>query len=99
MIIALLSVAAYFFITRLIHRGKNENWKNSPPGPVGWPMLGNHLQLSGSEIHEHLFKLSKIHGPLFSLKLGPKPVIVEASPEMALIILKEQEAFLQSYRQ
>ncbi|XP_068336686.1 ferruginol synthase-like [Pyrus communis] len=97
MIIALLSVAEYFFITRLVHRGKYENWKNSPPGPVGWPILGNLLQLSSSEIHEHLFKLSKIHGPLFSLKLGPKPVIVAASPEMARLILKEQEAVFSSH--
>ncbi|KAM1769568.1 hypothetical protein ACFX12_047395 [Malus domestica] len=97
MMIALLSVAAYFFITRLVHGGKYENWKNSPPGPVGWPILGNLLQLSSSQIHEHLFKLSKIHGPLFSLKLGPKPVIVAASPEMARIILKEQEAVFSNH--
>lgn len=62
------------------------------PGPVGWPILGNLPQLRSSGINEFLFKLSKIRGPLFSLKIVSKPVIMTTMPEMTRAILKQQEA-------
>ncbi|KAH0976606.1 hypothetical protein GBA52_026325 [Prunus armeniaca] len=66
------SIGAYF----IIHFQDSKNWKDSPPGPVGWPILGSLPHFLNNRLHEDLFHLSRIHGPLFSLKLGLKPVVV-----------------------
>ncbi|CAL9019797.1 unnamed protein product [Prunus brigantina] len=81
------SIGAYFFI--YLHDPKN--WKDSPPGPVGWPILGSLPHLLNNPLHEDLFHLSRIHGPLFSLKLGLKPRVVILSPKMAGKTLKQHE--------
>ncbi|CAB4319412.1 unnamed protein product [Prunus armeniaca] len=81
------SIGAYFFI----HLHDPKNWKDSPPGPVGWPILGSLPHLLNNRLHEDLFHLSRIHGPLFSLKLGLKPQVVILSLKMARKTLKQQE--------
>ncbi|KAL6268958.1 hypothetical protein ACE6H2_025869 [Prunus campanulata] len=86
------SIGAYF----IIHFHHSKNWKDSPPGPVGWPILGSLPHFLNNRLHEDLFHLSRIHGPLFSLKLGLKPVVVISSPEMACKTLKQQEAVFSS---
>ncbi|CAB4289047.1 unnamed protein product [Prunus armeniaca] len=86
------SIGAYF----IIHFQDSKNWKDSPPGPVGWPILGSLPHFLNNRLHEDLFHLSRIHGPLFSLKLGLKPVVVISSPEMACKTLKQQEAVFSS---
>ncbi|KAK8499330.1 hypothetical protein V6N13_010627 [Hibiscus sabdariffa] len=89
-----MSVASYFLIPILLG-GRSENWKNAPPGPVGWPILGSLPNLS-NRFHEDFFHLAKIYGPLFSLNLGLKPAIVVSSPEMAAQVLKEKEGMFSS---
>ena len=84
-----ISVASYFLIP-VLFGGHPKNWKNAPPGPAGWPILGSLPHLSHC-LHEDFFHLAKIYGPLFSLNLGIKPAIVVSSPEMAAQVLKEQE--------
>lgn len=81
------SIGAYFFI----HLHDPKNLKDSPPGPVGWPILGSLPHLLNNPLHEDLFHLSRIHGPLFSLKLGLKPRVVILSPKMAGKTLKQHE--------
>ncbi|GMI92375.1 TRANSPARENT TESTA 7, CYTOCHROME P450 75B1 [Hibiscus trionum] len=89
-----LSIASYFLIPVLLS-GRSENWKNAPPGPVGWPILGSLPHLS-NRLHEDFFNLAKIYGPLFSLNMGVKPTIVVSSPEMAVQVLKEKEGMFSS---
>ncbi|XP_007014919.2 PREDICTED: (S)-N-methylcoclaurine 3'-hydroxylase isozyme 1 isoform X2 [Theobroma cacao] len=89
-----MSIASYFLIPILLG-GRSKNWKNAPPGPVGWPILGSLPHLS-HRLHEDFFHLAKIHGPLFCLKMGIKPAIVISSPEMASEILKEKEGMFSS---
>ncbi|KAL5811946.1 hypothetical protein ACOSQ3_026896 [Xanthoceras sorbifolium] len=93
-IVVFTSIAAYFFIP-IILGGRRENWKNAPPGPVGWPILGSLPHLS-HRLHENFFDLAKVYGPLFSLNLGVKPAIVVSSPEMALEVLKIKESSISS---
>uniref|UniRef100_UPI00358E1BCA cytochrome P450 2F2-like n=1 Tax=Myxine glutinosa TaxID=7769 RepID=UPI00358E1BCA len=47
-----------------------------PPGPPGWPLLGNLPQLDLAHLPEELMKLSKNYGPVFSVRLGTTPVVV-----------------------
>ncbi|XP_068953690.1 cytochrome P450 2C19-like isoform X4 [Petaurus breviceps papuanus] len=47
-----------------------------PPGPVPLPIVGNILQLDLKNIPESLCKLAKEYGPVFTLHLGVKRVVV-----------------------
>ena len=59
-----------------------------PPSPPSLPIIV-HLYLLRDHIppHQSLHELSKLYGPLFSLRLGCIPAIVASSPNMAREIL------------
>lgn len=61
-----------------------------PPGPFGFPIIGNILEL-GPKPHQSLAKLSRKYGPLMSFKLGSRTTIVVSSPEMAKVVLQEHD--------
>ncbi|KAG7956762.1 hypothetical protein I3843_11G140000 [Carya illinoinensis] len=70
------------------------NKKKLPPGPTGFPIIGNLLAI-GDTPHESLAKLAKKHGPLMTVRLGFVPTVVASSAEMAREILqKNDQAFL-----
>ncbi|KAJ4967129.1 hypothetical protein NE237_018978 [Protea cynaroides] len=92
LIVFFISLGAFFLIPIIMgHR----NWRNAPPGPRGWPIFG-YLPYLSENLHVNLFHLSKTYGPLFSLRLGQKPVIVISSPEAAREILKHKEGSFSS---
>ncbi|XP_068640405.1 geraniol 8-hydroxylase-like [Aristolochia californica] len=86
--IATASAIALFFFLQVVFRRRN--WRNSPPGPVGWPILG-YLPYLTDRLHEDLYHLAKTHGALFSLRMGQKPAIVVSSPEIIKEILKHKD--------
>ncbi|KAF8398773.1 hypothetical protein HHK36_014631 [Tetracentron sinense] len=86
------SIVAFLLLPVIIRR---RNWRNSPPGPMGWPILG-YLPYLTERFHEDLFQLAETYGPLFSLQMGQKPAIVVSSPEIARDILKQKEAMISS---
>ncbi|XP_015482267.1 cytochrome P450 2G1-like isoform X1 [Parus major] len=47
-----------------------------PPGPPALPLLGNLLQVSPFRTLQSLLKLSDRYGPVFTVWLGPRPVLV-----------------------
>ncbi|XP_017159083.1 cytochrome P450 2K1-like [Poecilia reticulata] len=49
-----------------------------PPGPKPLPLLGNLLQLDLQRPYKTLCELSKKHGSVFTIYLGPKRVVVLA---------------------
>ncbi|KAL6639057.1 hypothetical protein ACP70R_022787 [Stipagrostis hirtigluma subsp. patula] len=53
-----------------------------PPGPRGWPVLGNLPQLGG-KMHRTLHEMTKVHGPLFRLRFGSSDVVVAGSAAVA----------------
>ncbi|CAO2824458.1 unnamed protein product [Amaranthus hypochondriacus] len=61
---------------------KSKNVIPSPPGPKPWPIIGN-IHLLGTQPHRSVTKLSKIYGPIMSLKFGMVTTIVISSPEIA----------------
>lgn len=67
----------------------NKN-KNLPPGPRGFPILGN-LHLLGQFPHKDLHKLAKQYGPIMHLRLGLLPTIVVSSPQAAELFLKTHD--------
>ncbi|XP_010724676.1 cytochrome P450 2H1-like [Meleagris gallopavo] len=47
-----------------------------PPGPTPIPIIGNAFQLNPWDLMESFKELSKKYGPIFTIHLGPKKVVV-----------------------
>ncbi|XP_070592860.1 cytochrome P450 2H2-like [Erythrolamprus reginae] len=47
-----------------------------PPGPRPWLFLGNLLQKGILPLYKNYSKLSKKYGPVFTIWVGPKPIVV-----------------------
>nr|QWK52372.1 cytochrome P450 76C8 [Isatis tinctoria] len=58
-----------------------------PPGPLGWPIIGL-LHIIGKAPHRSLANLSRVYGPVMSLRLGSLTTVVISSPEAAREVLK-----------
>ncbi|KAK4439789.1 cytochrome [Sesamum alatum] len=63
----------------------------SPPGPPPLPFIGNLHQFATSNPHINLWRLANKYGPLMSMKLGSKPLLVVSSPRMAKEALKTHD--------
>ncbi|XP_066334263.1 flavonoid 3'-monooxygenase CYP75B4-like [Miscanthus floridulus] len=63
-----------------------------PPGPRGWPVLGNLPQLGGSKHHQTLHEMSKVYGPLLRLRFGSSDVVVAGSATVAEQFLRGHDA-------
>ncbi|XP_068255887.1 cytochrome P450 2H1-like isoform X3 [Nyctibius grandis] len=50
--------------------------EKQPPGPITLPIVGNILQLNPWKLSESLKKLSKKYGPVFTIYLGPRKIVV-----------------------
>jgi hypothetical protein len=70
---------------------KHRTIKHYPLGPKGLPIIGNLHQLDISILYLQLSQLSKIYGPLFSIKLGLRQAIVVSSAEIAKEVLKTND--------
>ena len=79
-------------INILISNFTSKSCKKLPPGPRPFPIIGNILEL-GSQPHQALTKLSKIHGPIMALQLGKITTIVVSSPEIAKEVLRKYDQF------
>ncbi|CAI9094350.1 OLC1v1030075C1 [Oldenlandia corymbosa var. corymbosa] len=63
----------------------------SPPGPPGLPLIGNLHQYDSLRPHVFLRNLSKKYGPIMSLRLGSRPVLVISSAKIAKEALKTND--------
>ncbi|KAL6623048.1 hypothetical protein ACP70R_032927 [Stipagrostis hirtigluma subsp. patula] len=62
-----------------------------PPGPRGWPVLGNLPQLGG-KTHQTLHEMTKVYGPLLRLRFGSSDVVVAGSAAVAEQFLRVHDA-------
>ncbi|KAK9072439.1 hypothetical protein SSX86_008873 [Deinandra increscens subsp. villosa] len=67
--------------------------KNLPPGPRPWPIIGNMHQMAKNP-HIAAANFAKKYGPLISLRLGTRLLVVASSPEAAMEVLKTQDRHL-----
>eukprot|EP01018_Ginkgo_biloba_P019034 Gb_39506 [translate_table: standard] len=61
-----------------------------PPGPLGWPIVGNLFQL-GQRPNVSLSALARKYGPLMTLHLGIQTTVVVSSPAMAKELLTKND--------
>ncbi|PHT85244.1 hypothetical protein T459_07350 [Capsicum annuum] len=73
----------------LLARKNRKN--NTPPGPVGLPLIGNLHQYDSFAPHLYFWKISQKYGKIFSLKLGSSNMVVVSSAKLAKEILKTQD--------
>jgi cytochrome P450 len=62
------------------------------PGPKGLPLLGNLLELDLQHLHQVLGNWRQEYGAVYSYKLGPKPFVVIAEPDLIQSILRNRPA-------
>ncbi|KAI4978563.1 hypothetical protein ZWY2020_015316 [Hordeum vulgare] len=62
-----------------------------PPGPRGWPVLGNLPQLGG-KTHQTLHEMTRLYGPMLRLWFGSSLVVVAGSADMAKLFLRTHDA-------
>ncbi|NWV41541.1 CP2G1 protein, partial [Grantiella picta] len=74
-LVALLVLALSLSLLALLSRHRATSAR-LPPGPPALPLLGNLLQLSPFRTLQSLLKLSDRYGPVFTVWLGPRPVLV-----------------------
>ncbi|KAK4403570.1 putative (S)-N-methylcoclaurine 3'-hydroxylase isozyme 2 [Sesamum angolense] len=79
-----------FMIMRCIARGASPA---IPPGPFPWPVIGNFLQV-GENPHIKLSRMAGNYGPIMSLRVGARLVVVGSSVKAAVEILKTHDRVL-----
>ncbi|XP_015163292.1 cytochrome P450 CYP736A12-like [Solanum tuberosum] len=67
-----------------------------PPGPKGFPIIGNLHMVLGKNLHQALHHIAKKHGPIMSMRFGIAPVIVASSPRAAEQFLKKHDIIFAS---
>ncbi|XP_028637434.1 cytochrome P450 2A12 [Grammomys surdaster] len=69
-ILACLSVMVLASVWQQKIRGK------LPPGPTPLPFIGNYLQLNLKDVYSSITQFSERYGPVFTIYLGPRRVVV-----------------------
>lgn len=94
LLILLFPLIAVVFLTLILlpkQHKKIEEFR-PPPGPKGLPIIGNLHQFDPSKpAHLYFAKLAKIYGPIFSLRLGHRSMVVIQSAKMAKEVLQTQD--------
>ncbi|KAL0388243.1 UNVERIFIED_CONTAM: cytochrome [Sesamum radiatum] len=91
LLLALSLIILVFLLARRRGNSPAARKLRHPPGPPGLPFFGNLLQYDPSNLHVRLAKLSDKYGPLMSMTLVRKPVIVISSARVAEEALKHND--------
>uniref|UniRef100_A0A0R0F2S8 Cytochrome P450 n=1 Tax=Glycine max TaxID=3847 RepID=A0A0R0F2S8_SOYBN len=84
--ITFVNAIILIFIPKLFNHTPEST--NLPPGPHPFSIIGNILEIATNP-HKAATKLSRIYGPLMTLKIGSITTIVISSPQLAKQVLHE----------
>ncbi|KAK4703373.1 hypothetical protein P7C70_g2845, partial [Phenoliferia sp. Uapishka_3] len=88
----LLAAALALFILRVKPASKGK----LPPGPAGYPLVGNLYQLPAKRPWVKMEEWTREFGPIYTLYLGQKPLIVLGRASTALALLDQRSAIYSS---
>ena len=60
------------------------------PGPRGWPIVGNALQIERSRLHLVAEGWSRTYGDYFRFRIGPRWIFAVANPETIAAMLRDR---------
>ncbi len=60
------------------------------PGPQGWPIIGNLLQVRMAHIHQDIERWCPKYGPIFRVRLGPTQMVVVADHKIVKTLLRDR---------
>ena len=60
------------------------------PGPRGWPVVGNALQIDAPHFHRQLEAWAREHGPFYRLSLRGYPLLVVGDHEAVAAVLRDR---------
>ncbi|XP_072953334.1 abscisic acid 8'-hydroxylase 3-like [Typha angustifolia] len=88
----LLALASYFTVRKLKRRRRRPQEKalKLPPGSLGWPYLGETLQLYSQDPNVFFATKQKRYGEIFKTHILGCPCVMVASPEAAKFVLVTQ---------
>ncbi|XP_072464296.1 cytochrome P450 2A13-like isoform X1 [Notamacropus eugenii] len=75
----LLLGAIFFCISALVVLSvwkQRKICRSLPPGPTPLPFIGNYLQLNTEQMYDSLMKIGKKYGPVFTVHLGQRTIVV-----------------------
>ncbi|XP_059665986.1 cytochrome P450 77A2-like [Cornus florida] len=83
----IIFTALAFFVSGLIFlltRKSKSKKLNLPPGPPGWPVVGNLFQVafSGKPFFQYVRDILPKYGPIFTLKMGTRTMIILSSADL-----------------
>ncbi|KAL8474932.1 hypothetical protein ACS0TY_030640 [Phlomoides rotata] len=81
LLLLIIPLLFLFVFTRLLRR------KPYPPGPKGWPVIGN-MSIMNQLTHRGLAKLAKQYGGVLHLRMGFLHVVAISSPDAARQVLQ-----------
>ncbi|KAL1201439.1 Cytochrome P450 77A4 [Cardamine amara subsp. amara] len=90
-VVTILVSGLVYTLTHLSHKSK---LVNLPPGPQGWPVVGNLFQFarSGKQFFEYVDEMRKIYGSILTLRLGIRTMIIISDANLAHQALIERGA-------
>uniref|UniRef100_A0A7N0T5K8 Cytochrome P450 n=1 Tax=Kalanchoe fedtschenkoi TaxID=63787 RepID=A0A7N0T5K8_KALFE len=80
-----------FLLVSSVRRRQPGGSSSPPPSPPRLPIIGNLHQMSSRPYHA-MHELSQKHGPLIRVHIGPRPLYVASSAELATEITKILDA-------
>ncbi|KAI3807629.1 hypothetical protein L1987_23561 [Smallanthus sonchifolius] len=93
-IIFLLPCSLIFIFFRMIINRTSSKDPPLPPGPHPWPIIGNIFQIGRKNPHIRLTEFSQLYGPLISLRIGQRLLVVGSSSVAASEILRTHDDVL-----
>ncbi|XP_004620834.2 cytochrome P450 2B11-like [Sorex araneus] len=86
----LLLLTVFTGLLLLIGRGQPKSRGRLPPGPRPLPFFGNLLQMDRNGLLKSILKMRDQYGDVFTLYLGPKPVVILCGTEAIREALVDQ---------
>ncbi|XP_071707710.1 cytochrome P450 77A2-like [Rutidosis leptorrhynchoides] len=83
-VVSSILISSLCVLVYLWSRHRSSRMKTLPPGPPGWPIVGNLVQIILEKRHfMHIVRDLRVkYGPIFTLKMGQRTLVIISSSEL-----------------